>query len=186
MFIVITGLDGSGTSTVAEKLHELDKDSVLLKTPSAEYADRTSIDEKVRGVSQYAHYLYYLSANVFMSDYIRKNFDVNKINVYCVRYLIDTVVSHRAAGLDVTLDYESHNLLKPNLTVFVSLDENIRQQRITARGKSVLDRVLDDSETRARFLTEFQNFRQDFCVFDNATPNLDADIKKFFNRYIGA
>ena len=31
MFIVITGLDGSGTSSVAKGLNTIDKDSVLLK-----------------------------------------------------------------------------------------------------------------------------------------------------------
>ena len=31
MFIVITGLDGSGTSTVAKELNKMDNESVLLK-----------------------------------------------------------------------------------------------------------------------------------------------------------
>ena len=31
MFIVITGLDGSGTSTVGKELHKIDDESYLLK-----------------------------------------------------------------------------------------------------------------------------------------------------------
>lgn len=38
MFIVITGLDGSGTSTIARSLHNLDIGSYLLKTPSVEFS----------------------------------------------------------------------------------------------------------------------------------------------------
>ena len=40
MFIVITGLDGSGTSTVGKELHKIDDESYLLKTPSKEYTGR--------------------------------------------------------------------------------------------------------------------------------------------------
>ncbi|MBR0289232.1 MAG: AAA family ATPase [Selenomonadaceae bacterium] len=184
MFIVITGLDGSGASTVAKKLHELDEGSILLKTPSAEFSDRESIDRQVRTVSPYAHYLYYLSANVYISDYIRKNFDYKAVNVYCVRYLIDTTVSHRVAGLEVQMDYETHNLLKPDLTIFVKTDEEIRQQRIIRRGKSVLDKVLDDDETRAKFLAEFKNCLQYYQTFDNTPENIDENIKEFFKHYI--
>ena len=43
MFIVITGLDGSGTSTIATKLHNLDKGSILLHTPSTEYECRDGV-----------------------------------------------------------------------------------------------------------------------------------------------
>ena len=59
MFIVITGLDGSGTSTVAKELNKIDKDSVLLKTPSIEFSGRDIIDTEVRETSQMAHYLFY-------------------------------------------------------------------------------------------------------------------------------
>ena len=34
MFIVITGLDGTGTSSIAEGLHNIDKNSILVRTPS--------------------------------------------------------------------------------------------------------------------------------------------------------
>ena len=132
MFIVITGLDGSGTSTVAQKLAEKDKDSVLLKTPSEEYGDREKVDSKVRKYSPVGHFLYYLSSTVFMSDYIKANFDYKNNNVYCVRYLIDTFVSNKVAGIPIKYDYNvfGNELLKPDLTIFVGLDEKIRESRI--------------------------------------------------------
>ena len=60
--IVITGLDGSGTTTLARNLHELDKGSHLLRTPDFPFDQgRELIDSLVREKSQPAHYLYYLS-----------------------------------------------------------------------------------------------------------------------------
>lgn len=184
MFIVITGLDGSGTSTIAKKLHEVDEGSYLFHTPSEIYADREEIDLKVRKISQMAHYLYYLSSVSYMSDYIKKNIDYKNNNIYCVRYLIDTVVSHRVAGLDVDLDYEKYNILKPDMTIFVSLDETIRQERISKRGKSLLDKILDTDTVRNAFLREFSNLAQESIVFDNGTENVEERLLHLYKTHI--
>lgn len=158
MFVVITGLDGSGTSTIANKINEIDKKSYVLKTPSLEFCDRNSIDENIKPVSPVAHMLYYLSSTVYISDYIKKNFDITKENIYVVRYLIDTVVSNRVAGIPIELNYNiyGNNLLVPDATIFISLDEKIRQNRISERGKSILDKVLDNEDIRNKFLFEFE------------------------------
>ena len=66
MLIVITRLDGSGTSTIAKKLKELDKTAHILKTPGTKYKCRDLLDEKVKDVSPVGHMLYYLSSNVYM------------------------------------------------------------------------------------------------------------------------
>lgn len=184
MFIVITGLDGSGTSTVASELNKIDKGSVLLKTPSAEFSKRDRIDTEVRETSQMAHYLFYLSSVMYMSDKIKKSYDYKNKNVYCVRYLIDTIVSHQVAGLDVDLDYSNYGILKPDLTIFVSLDENVRQQRISERGKSILDSLLDDSKTRNSFLERFNNLldKDKTIFFDNTDKNIEANIIKLYNE----
>lgn len=180
MLIVITGLDGSGTSTIAEKLHKMDEGSYLLHTPSEVYRDRSSIDRGVRDISPKAHYLYYLSSVVYMSDYIKRNIDYQNHNVYCVRYLIDTIVSHRVSGLDVDLDYKQYDILEPEITIFVKLDENIRQERITDRGKSELDKVLDDKHIRDRFLQEFSSFSEKMILFDNGEQNIDDKVRNLF------
>ena len=184
MFIVITGLDGSGTSTIANKLHKMDKGSYLFHTPSSIYTDRVNIDKDVRNTSQIAHYLYYLSSVAYLSDYIKKNIDYKKNNVYCVRYLIDTVISHRVAGLDVSLDYSQYNILKPQLTIFISLQEKIRQERINKRGKSELDKVLDKEDTRKAFLNEFSNFSNEFISFNNDLDEVDEKLMHFYLLYI--
>lgn len=189
MIIVITGLDGSGTSSVAKKLHELDKGSYLFKTPSKDFSDRDFYDNVVREESHTSHMLFYLSSTVFISDYIKNHCDYKNHNVYIVRYLIDTVVSNRVAGVDIDLDYNvyGNQLLKPDLTIFVNLDEKERQRRITERGKDTLDCVLDDEKTRKRFLEEFGNLLDpDRTIYvnndkslDNVSNNVYMKVKKY-------
>lgn len=159
MLIVITGLDGSGTSSIAKKLHETNPDSYLFRTPSVEFTDRGNIDTVVRKESSTAHMLYYLSSVVYISDYIKKHCDYKNKNVYVLRYLIDTVVSNRAAGIPIKLDYTvyGNDLLQPDLTIFVELEEEERERRISYRGKDVLDEVLDNEKKREGFLQEYEN-----------------------------
>lgn len=185
MFIVITGLDGSGTSSIGKSLHELDKGSYLFKTPSEEYYNREIIDTKVRKESTLAHMLYYLSSTVYMSDYIKNNCDIKNKNVYLVRYLIDTVVSNRVAGIDIDLNYNiyNHQLLVPDLTLFVNIDEELRQERITRRGKSSLDKVLDDEEKRRQFYEEFKkNLPENTIFVNNNSQEINITANKVYRK----
>ncbi len=184
MFIVITGLDGSGTSTVAENLHKMDEGSLLVRTPSIEYANREYIDSEVRQTSQIAHYLYYLSSVVYISEKIKRDFDYKNKNVYCVRYLIDTVVSHNSAGLNVELEYEKYGILKPDLTIFIKLNEETRQKRIKERGESQLDKLLDNPERRNAFYYNFSKFLDSSSTvyFDNGNLDVENNVAKLFKE----
>ena len=162
----------------------MDSTSYLFHTPDKVYADRNLIDEKVRNISQSAHYLYYLSSVVYLSDFIKKTIDYEMHNVYCVRYLIDTVVSHRCAGLEVSMQYEEYNILKPDLTIFVTLNEKIRQSRIEKRGRSLLDKELDCEERRKAFLNEFDNQLEGAIFFDNGIGQTDIRLKNLYRQYI--
>lgn len=187
MFIVITGLDGSGTSTVAENLHQIDKESILVRTPSLEYANRDYIDSEVRKTSQLAHYLFYLSSVVYISEKIKKNFDYKNKNVYCVRYLIDTIVSHKSSGLEVELEYEKYDILKPDLTIFIKLNEETRQKRIKERGESQLDKLLDDPERRNTFYYNFSKLldSNSTIYFNNESPDVESNVLKLFYEIQG-
>lgn len=185
MFIVITGLDGTGTSSIAEELHKRDNNSILVRTPSYEYNDRQTIDENVRELSPMAHCLYYLSSVVFMSDKIQKMYDYKNNNVYCVRYLIDTVVSNSAAGIDIPFNYNvlGKNILKPDLTIFVYCDEDVRQSRIGKRGKDSLDTVLDNVEKRQSFMSKFDTLLDsNNTIFVNNNEDLEIVVDRCYNQ----
>lgn len=175
--IVITGLDGSGTSSMAELLSARDPGSRVVRTPDSPFdACREVIDLQVRDKSQAAHYLFYLSSVVFASTQIEELLKTG--NVYCVRYLIDTVVSHRAAGLNVDLTYEGdfYSIKKPDLTIMIGIDEQVRQERISARGKGFLDKLLDDDERRARFHQEFERLAQHYVTIENDASNIEVAL----------
>jgi thymidylate kinase len=177
--IVITGLDGSGTSSLAEALCKRDPNGVLFKTPGGPFGEaRELFDAEVRTLSPSAHYLYYLASVVYASDQINELLTTR--NVYCVRYLIDTVISHRVAGMELELAYEGmgYFIQKPDLTLFVTIDESVRQDRITTRGKSSLDKVLDNHDTRRRFLAEFNRYADQFHVVDNSSDELQDAVRE--------
>lgn len=161
--IVLTGLDGSGTSSVADQLHSLDASSTVFNSISSPYTTaRDHVDKVVGEASLSAHYYFYLSAVIYVSALIERQ--LKQGNVYCVRHLIDTVVSHRVNGLDVQLEYETalYRIRKPDLIIYLDLNEDVRQERITKRGKGYLDKKLDDDGFRARFLAEFRTFSEHF------------------------
>ena len=183
MFIVITGLDGTGTSSIAEGLHEIDSGSTLVRTPSPEYCDRQTIDETIRTTSPLAHCLYYLSSVVFMSDKIQKSYDYKNKNVYCVRYLIDTVVSNSTAGINIDYNYNifGKEILSPDLTIFVYCDEQIRQSRIQKRGKDCLDNVLDDDKKRQAFISKFDTLLEpNKTIFVNNNAKLEDVVESCY------
>lgn len=171
--IVLTGLDGSGTSSVASELQKLDAKSSLFNGIDHSYSDsREKIDKEVRNTSPSAHYFFYLSANIYTSFLIERA--LKKGNAYCVRYLIDTVVSHRVAGLPVELVYETdfYTIRKPDLIIFLSVKEKLRQKRLERRGRSYLDATLDKKSFRKKFLDEFSRFSDQFTTVDVSNKNV--------------
>ena len=181
--IVITGLDGSGTTTIAKKLAELDKNSFFIQSPDTFYSScRNYIDTKVKEISEIAHYYFYLSNNIFISEKIKMlKEDFPDHNIYCTRYLIDTVVSHSVQGLNIDLVYknELYDILKPDFTFFLKLDEIYRQKRLNNREeKSTLDRVLDNESIRNKFLERFSLYEE--LIYIDASKSIE-DICKDIN-----
>jgi thymidylate kinase len=170
--VVITGLDGSGTSTLADLLSKVDPHGEVFHTPHGPFGEvREKFDDSVRSESPAAHFLFYLASVVHASSLLAEKLKTR--NVYCTRYLIDTVVSHRAAGLDVQLDYEtaSYSIRRPDVTLFVHADEATRQRRLAVRSKTNLDKALDENETRERFLTEFRRLADEYEVINNTVDD---------------
>lgn len=188
MFIQVTGIDGSGTTSIANGLVKKNKNDVVLKTPSEEYKERQTIDNVVSKDSKVGNMLYYLSSVVYMSDYIKNHLDYKNNNVYVVRYLIDTVVSNRVSGIPINLDYNiyGNDLLIPDATIFVFSNELVRQSRISARGKSNLDLRLDSKEVRNSFMKEFNKLLDfDTTIFvDNSSYDIDETINKTYEKVL--
>ena len=81
-------------------------------------------------------------------------------------------------------DYSNYGILKPDLTIFVSLDEKLREKRISKRGKSTLDKLLDDPKVRESFLEKFSHLldKDRTIFFDNTEKNIESNILKIYDE----
>ena len=172
IFSVLTGLDGSGTSTIAGLLSKHDTKAKLYESILTPFSDfRRFIDSETLNKNIYSHYFFYLSALANTSELIKHDLD-NGFNVYCVRYLIDTIVSHRVHGMDIELSYSicTYNFIKPDFILFLEVEEKKRQERILSRlkGKNKLDTALDDYGFRNKFLNEFKRYDNEIVRINNS------------------
>lgn len=179
--VVLTGLDGCGSTTVAEQLHFEDAGSALFKSPPFPFStNRHDIDEKVYHASPAAHYLYYLASNVYLTEMINEKMANSDGNVYCERYFIDTVVSHRAKGVNASYEHDTelYNIRKPDYIFYLDVEETERQQRLDARGRGFLDDQLNDEALRQRFLEEFNALEAEFIRIKTTNRELEEIVKE--------
>ena len=84
------------------------------------------------------------------------------------------------------MDYNiyGNNILKPDLTLFVSVEEEKRQKRITARGKSILAKVQDDDITREKFIKEFEKKldHETTIYVDNNSSDIEQTAKTAYKK----
>lgn len=84
------------------------------------------------------------------------------------------------------MDYNiyGNNILKPDLTLFVSVEEEKRQKRITARGKSILAKVQDDDITREKFIKEFEKKldHETTIYVDNNSSDIEQTEKTAYKK----
>lgn len=176
MFIVFTGIDGSGTSSIAYELHKRYKGSFLLKSlPEPYQAVREIIDSEVRDYSISAHAAYYLSGNLYLSEQVRRIKEKSTEPIFTVRYFIDTVVAQRARGLEFPYEYESewYKLERPDLIIYLDVEEEERQRRLSQRGKGFLDKKMDESSFRMRFQSEFEKLEDEFVRVQTTNRSID-------------
>jgi len=183
-FIVVTGLDGSGKDYVAEHLQRIDPGSVIIKTPTEPFVPaRFGIDGFALEVPA-AHYYFYLASVIHASSLAEKA--LIKGNVYCVRYLLDTVVHHRAIGLSVELQYTTpiSQILRPTFTFFLNVeDELVRQRRLSNREKlTVGDVLVNQSAYRSALLREYEHYASEFIVIDNGDRDIELVIHEIRTR----
>ena len=167
-FIVLTGIDGSGKDFVAKHLQAADPGSKLIQTPTEPFLrSRLEVDRFALEIPA-AHYFFYLASIIHASSQVGQMLKTS--NVYCARYLLSTVVYHRAMGLSVDLEYETplYKITQPDLTVFLVVDERTRQERLRTRGKFTIgDKIVDEEQFRNTLLREYQSFSGFFVTVNN-------------------
>lgn len=183
-FVVISGIDGSGKDYVVDHLFEKDPKSTILKTPTNPFvASRSHVDKFALEIPA-SHYYFYLATVIHASNLVEKA--LRRGNVYCVRYLLDTVVYHRAMGFSAELEYETelYSLQRPDATFFLAVeDERVRQSRLRERSSlSVGDKLVNDENLRQAILNEYSRYSNEYIVIDNCNRDITdviASIRKW-------
>lgn len=136
--IVVEGLDGTGKSTLAGALAR-HLGAELLRTPPAELATvRSSIDAAL-DQSPVARQLFYAATVVLASDRARSLLAEGR-SVVVDRYWFSTLAYASVRADAVDLAFMDGGLRRPDVTVYLHVDEATRWERVLTRGATPADR----------------------------------------------
>jgi thymidylate kinase len=153
MFIVLEGLSGVGKTTVGAFL-AAHLGGTFVSTPPSTWAPmRATVDETD---DWDARYLWYLAGVVRTGHEVLCRLMAE--HVVCDRYILSTLCHHRVMGVDV-LDYEDcitrFRLPRPDVTVLLVCDHDVRHRRIALRGATANDRREAAGHIEERGLAEY-------------------------------
>lgn len=132
MFVVLEGIDGSGKTSLAQRVAER-CGGVAYATPPDKYKKlRKSVDVNSDLLS---HYLFYREAMIEASLEIDAMLSEGK-KVICDRYWLSTLVYHRAGNLVVD-PADFSGLVRPDLSVLLLVSKAEQRRRTRERGKEI-------------------------------------------------
>ncbi|KAA8672324.1 MULTISPECIES: dTMP kinase [Vibrio] len=139
MFIVIEGLDGSGKSTVSKHLAEK-LNAKLLTTPGAGFKEVRKQLDTVFEHNTKARQLFYMATVLNVASEAQRLIDSGQ-NVVVDRYWLSTQVYHcwMSNGQHYKLHEIESELLRPDLTVYLDLPMDERNERINARNNCTFE-----------------------------------------------
>ena len=154
-FIVFEGIDGSGKSTVSRYLAREIHAKLYTTPPPGFKSTRRKFDSFVKLPSRF---LFYLSSVAYASEEIKKL--LQKRHVVCDRYIASTLAYHKALGVKLNWDLEQLNLVKPDFTFFLEINnEQERVRRLKERNfYTSTDALLNDNEIREKLMNEYRKF----------------------------
>lgn len=155
-FIVVEGIDGSGKSAVCRILAER-IGAKLIVTPT----------EPINQARQYfdtcgdplARFFYYMGALVLASHDIKAALQTQP--VVCDRYIDTTIIYHEEMGANLGMfDFTKNPIVHPDKTFCLTVNEEIRFQRIIRRGNISTTDVKTEllSRVNARLIQKYPDF----------------------------
>lgn len=189
VFIVVEGIDGCGKTTLVTLLAE-HLGVNLLKCPPEELGNvRGLFDE-----DDVAHKLFYAASNKLVSAKVAELM-ASGVSVVCDRFWLSTKVYSSVRKSDIGLDDFERCLVQPDFTIYLHLDETIRQQRMTRRGamdaideRSVKDvarlRAAYDDELSKPFSGQVLRIDTGAGSPEELVQSILAQIKSFVPEYV--
>lgn len=158
-FIVFEGVDGAGKSEISARV-AAKLGAIHIESPGEPFKQiRGYVDDNLNGKGRF---LFYLSSNLDLSRCIREKTESETI--VCARYFFSTIIGYASReGLSVEKLYESlpvssDDFLKPDLTIFLYVNEDVQRSRINLRDSS-------DNSAGDYKCIEDQHYRK--MLFDN-------------------
>jgi len=172
MFIVIEGLDGVGKTTIGKSLSRR-LHAKLVKTPPESMHLFHKFFQK-RSPSNLS-FLFYFFSVMIVSLKIRLN--IKKNSFICVRYLNSTLAYHYSFNYDLQIRKFSFLIKKPDLQIFLILNENERKKRLKFRNKqSNIDLLTTISGVRKKILYKYYKNIHGVTIIDTTNKSVQEIV----------
>lgn len=163
VFIAIEGGDGSGKSTLKEVL-AAKLGATPYNTPPKKYLEQRGRIDKDASIQE--HYDFYLRGIHDAAREIKKMLSMGE-GVVSDRYWLSTYTYHEVMGVNVRPE-DFEGVVKPDLTVILSLSHDVQIERMSVRGLSEGDlRMIEKQrEIADAFYKNAVKFGVPFLVID--------------------
>ena len=139
LFIAVEGMDGTGKSTLVASL-AASLGAVSLRTPAEALASLRAPIDACLAPSPVATQLFYAATVVLASEQAREARDAGR-TVLVDRYWASTVAYAACRAANVDLGLLTSALLEPDLTLYLTVDEEARAARLARRTMTIADRA---------------------------------------------
>lgn len=204
LFIVLEGIDGSGTTTQIDFLHrhikDLSKYLDVLTThepwKSDEIKRMLRKDKDAYSDGKKMTELYIKDRECHVRNLIIPNIQ-KEVIVLCDRYSLSTFSYQGVQGVDFETIKKIHahtGIIKPDLTFFLDVDYETARKRIEQRGEA-LEKFEKNEEFTRRLIERYRNLTQEENLLgkiviingnnslEEVTENIAREFDVFYNSH---
>ena len=155
--IVLESLDGVGKTTLGKRLAS-QINGIYLNTPGPVLRSLSDQILPCLKNSQTAQSLFYAASVLSVGKQARQMVE-DGVSVVIDRYWLSTISYARARGVTLNFNAIEESVPKPDVTILLTIDEALRQQRLVERGFSSADRETLEPKFRETVWTEMSRIR---------------------------
>lgn len=209
LFIVLEGIDGSGTTTQTKFLESYIKNLPnhynILAThepwKSKEIKEMLEKDKDAYSNGEKMTQLYIKDRKKHLQDLIEPFLDMGGI-ILCDKYHLSTFAYQGIQGISIGKIKRIHNAEKisnPNLTLFLDVDLNTAQKRILERkkplekfekNKEFTQKLIDNYKNLVKIAKENKNFIGEIKTIDGNNPirevakNIQEEFNSIYSKWL--